>query len=266
MRLIDIEESLHNSGNQLFLSFSMQRSGQHLVIDWICRGLNSSAAHFNHCRLYPTFKGLRLKPMVGRVTLYSKEEIVDSGKIGRNRVGDFLENANYEKEFFSMEDVLPTEINYKYLCKKYQQPIIIILRDPANWLASSLKHPKFNNGQIKAKLKKYERFLELAFNKSEFHQMYFISFNRFILDYSYRSDLAKKLNLGSIALAEEALNRVPDFGGGSSFEGNSSINSIDVCDRWKEYETDEFFRMSMKNDRLNLLSKEFFGQDFIDTF
>jgi len=262
MNFIELPECIHRAGNATYLSFSMQRSGQHLIIDWICRGLGD-IAHINHCRRYLRFRGIRLEPMVGRVSVYGNGDVTDGGKMSREAMCQFVKQFQYSREYYSVEDVLPTVTGYRSLCVRYGNPMIIILRDPANWLASTLKHSKSNRRMVKRKVDMLKNLLDIGIRSSKLPNAAVVNFNRFIVDSSYREDLAERLGLMSLDNAESALHNVPDFGGGSSFGGHDHSTVADVSQRWRTYENDPFYRSLLADRELRSLSEEYFGRDYL---
>lgn len=162
-----------------------------------------------------------------------------------------------------MEDVVPDHFAYRGLCKAYGFPVVVILRDPANWLASTFRHPKTTPARIRNKLGKFRRLLEMAVRNPVHENVVFINYNQFIADAPYRVRLANDLGLISLEQADSALERVPDFGGGSSFEGLAEQASLDVEQRWRQYEHDSAYRQALSDPVLRRMANEFFGKDYL---
>jgi hypothetical protein len=162
-----------------------------------------------------------------------------------------------------MEDVVPEHGAYRGINQAYGFPTIVILRDPANWLASTFKHPKTTAVRVRKKMRKYRLMLEMAVRAPAPKDVVFINYNRFIADASYRALLADKLRLNSLEEAEGALTRVPDFGGGSSFEGLTGSASHDVEQRWRQYEHDSAYHRALSTPGVRAMATQFFCKDYL---
>jgi hypothetical protein len=266
-KLVSIHKSHTRAGRRRTFTFAMQRSGQHLVIDWICRGLDS-VAHFNHCRLYAGWKGLSLEPMTGRISIYANGEVTDSGPVGRKSARAYTQPSHLEHELYSLEDVLPSDAGYSRLAAQRTEPVVIIVRDPANWIASTLQHPKMAR-RAEKKVKAYVRMLIWIAEHEPTGDCVVIRFDRFVTSREYRDGLAAALGLGARDHAESALDRVPEFGGGSSFDGTGAqASNLSVLDRWQRFATDQRFIKLLRTPRLRPLAAKVFGTDqlaFLDT-
>ena len=201
-------------------------------------------------------------PKTGRMRFYRDGEILDSGKLGRRAIGQYAQSLDYPAELYSMEDIVPSDFAYRKLNNAYRVTPIIILRDPANWLASTLKFRKTTPGKARYKVARYERLLRLAIHEGSKYQC--IDFNRFVADVRYRERLASRLDMPFFKEAESALNEVPDFGGGSSFNGRSGVSVENVNQRWREFYNDPFFLSLLSSRRLRALALEFFGKDYLE--
>jgi hypothetical protein len=251
----------HRRGCQsrLFTTFALQRSGQHLVIDWICRGL-VDAVHLNNCRLFRAGLKVVLTPITGRRVVYSPSAIHDSGVQGRRAYRRSLPQRTPSNLVYSLENQSLEQYEIRKLLSRFHPFLIIILRDPANWLASSLRHGMHGNETLKANIKILKEYLRFANGLEATGGSHgtAINFNRFTEDESYRRMIAEKLNLVSFKRAEEALQHTPDFGGGSSFNDRQG-RSNGVHDRYLEYRDDAFFREALKEPELITLVETFFG-------
>ncbi len=252
---LDLPYQKH-SDQQIFTSYSLQRSGQHLVINWICLGL-LDVIHLNHCRFF--FKGKRfvLTPKTGRRIIYSETETDDSGRQGRLSFRKSLPLTSPRNLFYSIEDKSCFESMYSDLVRLTHKTIIII-RDPANWLASSLEHGRSTKKQIQKKIEIFIDFLELANGvRSVKKDMVIINYNKFISSRSYRGSIASALGLMSLERAETALVNTPNFGGGSSFSENKKRSRI--TERWRDYQSNKNFVELLNNKKLVELSIKYWG-------
>ena len=124
----------------IFVSFGLQRSGQHLMIEWICRGLLPDTLHLNHCVFFRDGLSFKLTPFNGRRVIYCNETIDDSGAQGQSDFNKSLPYPSPQHLFFSLEDRSPEENDEKAFIKSHNPFLVFFLRDPANWLASGLRH------------------------------------------------------------------------------------------------------------------------------
>lgn len=243
----------------LWFSFSPQRSGQHLIISWLCTGMGN-VLHFNHCRFFLSGFGLELQPMTGRRALYQIEKSTDdSGIQGRKNLQLSLKGIGHVPNvLYSMEDLSPVMKPFDSLIETNHVKQIIILRDPCNWIASSIKHGKSSKSTLKWKVELYKSLLRLAQNSSESGNLTFINYQQFVVNADYRKKLSNRLHLSDFASAEKTLSEVPDFGGGSSFHNES--HSIDALfSRWKSFKNDSMFLEIINDKELWSLSEKFFG-------
>ena len=92
---------------KIFLTFAPMRSGQHAVIDWICKGLSDGVIHFNLCGFLREGLLYRLWPWNGRRVIYYDTGKSDSGEQGQAKFREEkLENLP-ENLVFSMEHRTP---------------------------------------------------------------------------------------------------------------------------------------------------------------
>ncbi|MEO1132189.1 MAG: hypothetical protein AAFX40_05710, partial [Cyanobacteria bacterium J06639_1] len=237
---------------------------QHVVINWICRGL-VDAIHLNNCCFKrKTFRYV-LTPITGRRVIYSQDTIDDSGVQG---IDHFISSLPLEcpaNLFYSLEDQSTVG---EQVCKLdtvrsrlARSPItILVLRDPANWLASSFSHGRSSREFVMRKLGLFIEYLEKAV--AAIHQpdphLISVNYNQFISDRAYRTQLAEKLHVKDFENAEEALGMTVKFGKGSSFKGDRRSKS--TLERWQIYRDDEVYRDTLKHARLRELSQQFFGE------
>lgn len=243
--------------NQRILqSFALQRSGQHLVINWICRGL-VEAIHLNNCRFRRQNATFYLKPKNRRRVLYSAEKVVDSRIDGNKKFIRSLPSKPLSNLFYSIEDFSITDKRIQKLNNRFKPTTIIILRDPANWLASSLEHKLHPKRFILQKIALFIEYLEQAIHAKEYFRnpCIVVDYNAFVTDQNYRQKLARAININNFDNAEAALSEISPFGGGSSFK--KKHRSKNTLDRWKDYQDDMFYQKAINNQRLLYLAHQF---------
>ncbi|MAS96513.1 MAG: hypothetical protein CMO55_25270 [Verrucomicrobiales bacterium] len=243
----------------IFVSFGLQRSGQHLMIEWICRGLLPDTLHLNHCVFFRDGLSFKLTPFNGRRVIYCNETIDDSGAQGQSDFNKSLPYPSPQHLFFSLEDRSPEENDEKAFIKSHNPFLVFFLRDPANWLASGLRHGLHDPESLRDNKEILKLYLEIALKHKQLNSKYIdINYNRFCQDIQYRSKLSTCFKPFNFKHAEHALEKIAKFGGGSSFS-NGATSSSNTFDRWRDYEHDETFRSILNDRKLLELSQNYFG-------
>ncbi len=202
-------------------TFSMQRSGQHGVLNWLTEQ-NKPSIHYNHCRLVgslpkPKNYVFEFQP--------NKERVVHPYR-------KFQPRGNYKLRIYSFEDqkIIPGLGGKK----------IVIIRDPWNWKASRYKlgWTKLYN----------ENMMWKAHMRSK---LYKIFFNEWFVNKEYRKKICEDLGL---EFTDEGLenmyNQQTSSFDGMSFKGKAQ--EMGVLNRWKRYEKDEKFMKSIEPEMIQL--------------
>lgn len=201
-------------------TFSLKRSGQHAIINWICKQESCKYLHINDCGI------------VNNTTVHSGY-CNDNGNI---RILNAIHNIqDYDLVVRSFED--------KYIEKipDIEGESIIILRDPFNLLASRFKKSNKTNlffpNDIWSQHAQCEDHLIIYFNKWFFCR-------------EYRKEIARKLG---IKFTDNGLEDISWYGF-SSFNGydfDKKAQEMDMLDRWKEYENDDYLWNLVEPDNKN---------------
>jgi len=238
----------------------LMRSGNHALINWIMNQTTERSCFFNNINL-------RKNPFVSLVEekkLQEAYKLLNKGK----KVYNFVEESqgNFEqKDYFiySLEDPnFPAFLNSPFF--KSRKPFvgkarvfyfILILRDIFNNFASRMKNRRNCNQNI------ISTWLNLA--KEFVGETNFLSpkicvnFNEFFTDVKVRKKLASELGL---KFDDKGIqNILPQYGGGSSFDGikyQGKIFEMKVNERWRHYANIPLFKSLVKNKevvRLNSL-------------
>ena len=250
--------------SRTILTFGMQRSGQHLVIGWICRNLGD-CIHFNHCRYVRSGLTYRLTPLTGRRAVYEQGEIRDdSGAQGRALFRSSVQDLRTRNLLYSMEDMRPNVALLNKMLGGRPATIVLILRDPFNWLASSLAHGISTESELRGKIATYRSHLSYATGEktADGYSLVAVDYGRFVTDAEYRYKLAGNLGLGVSDSAEASLSRIPNFGGGSSFSKTQFDEShqSSVFTRWEKFVGDPFYRSILNDRELTDSADAFFGE------
>jgi len=261
-----IEPPCINGNVKKFVTLSLQRSGQHAVINWIC-SQKKDVIHFNHCNFERKHLSNWITPINNRVIHYDSNDKIDSDIQSYDEMVDFLSRIERCKHLlYSFEDVdIENKILQKYILKT-KPIVIIILRDPYNWLASTLKHREFGFKQLVNKKKILIKYMKQALYLNDYLgcPTVTINYNKWVTDKTYRKDICLALDIPFSASADKSILEVPDFGGGSSFEGTKPIKECynnSVFDRWKDFTSDPVYRELLNDPHLIDLSKSFFATD-----
>ena len=251
-----IHELINLRDNRLIFVFGTQRSGNHMFIEWLCSGLGNTL-HLNHCYL---LKKPKFKFCIGgrRITLHknSKKTIVVDPTKKHTRINQIecLEKLDLQETTFTYSfENLPV---YMGFLKKHSKHLrIVILRDPANFIASYFKYVGEDVKHTRKVISTYISYLKLFENKDT---LLFINFNKFVSDESYRKIISNEISNHSHTLADATLSDVSDFGGGSSF--SKLQKSPKVFDRWEHYRDNKAYKDLLRDKELIRLSKLFFDK------
>lgn len=245
---------------KIFQIYGVQRSGNHLIIKWVCEGLGNSI-HLNNLSLSYNLFDKYLVP--DKIKIYRKLEgdVFTKDYIRRSK---FLSIKSLRKILSSPELITSTLI---YSFENILFPIkfspelnitkkIIVLRDPANFIASFLKLYGVNSKKTKRVIKVYKSYLKLYVDQKENSQILFINFNQFVQNFTYRRKISISIKDHKFERANKCLEEVSDFGGGSSF--TKLKPTPDVFNRWKFYHHSDYYKELCSDKELINLATNFF--------
>jgi len=237
------------------LIFTMMRSGNHAIINWLARSSSNQVTDYNFSP-HGWEKG-RLLP--GN----PKEYIEKYG-------GELPERVIFSQENFDLNWIDEHKFIKKFGSGFYW---IIIIRDPFNWLASYKKKFKgthltkpwtYANGlQCIPAFEIYKQYVDQALGVKDYtagkKQIHIINYNEWVDSKKYRDETAYKF-LGTES-NEDALNVVPRFGGGSSFDGlnyNGKARKMKIMERYKSFIQDEEFNRLALDDKIQEANNKIF--------
>lgn len=258
--------SKDNGSPRTFVTLSLKRSGQHAVINWLCTQARD-IVHFNHCNFERRNACYWITASTNRVVQYKGSEKFDNGVQQRDDLIQLLSRIdNYKQLLYSFEDF---DVEHKQLRKyilKESPTVVIIIRDPYNWLASTLKRKDCDYEQLVKKKRVLIKHLEYALHLKKYpgYPLIFINYNKWVTDQEYRKEICRLLAIPFSDSLDKAILEVPDFGGGSSFSGARTITekfSSNVFYRWKEFISDSLYRELLDDNYLAELSRSFFETD-----
>jgi hypothetical protein len=218
------------------LFLGLRRSGNHSVINWLLDHADSSHVFYNN--VWPQNPFLRSP---------------DSHR------GDGT-NGHVNLSVCSFED-RPLCLIGSSQCYPYRslpgapavkrRMYVVLMRDPFNLFASQLKssmdRPRYASGLSMAQL--YLSYISEHVGSTNVldGEKLFILYNRWRSDKSYRESIAGRLGL---TISERALDKVPKYGGGSSFEGrwaDGNGSQMRTHERWMHYKDDSRYVALFRN-------------------
>lgn len=250
---------------RLFLTLSMQRSGQHLVIRWLCQNLGE-AIHFNFCHFRRRGLAMALMPRTGRRVIYQGDAIDDSGIQTAAALYPSLPQGRFAALLYSVEDHDPADPMLRRLIQRHRHclRVLVVLRDPYNWLASTMQLRDESAAATRRRTERCKRYLTHALREDwpVDCPVTVVKYDRFVLDHAYRRQLARELEVPVRPAAEAALQEVPAFGGGSSFSG--TVPSADLRDavfeRWRHFVDDPHYLAIAQDPELAALATALFPE------
>lgn len=198
--------------NRNLYIFAMKRSGQHAIINWLCKQ-NQPSLHYNACR----FKS---KPVPGKNKYEYKNNNIITYKHNN------FDHNNYNLIIYNFEDKSPKNIS-----DRYKDNSIVITRNIYNLVASRLqKGLKWNKG---------------AWQDINNWKGYIIHFDSWFIDEGYRKQICKdlELNFTDDGLQDVFANGVSGFDG---LNNDGNAQEMDVLNRWKKWENNSKYKEIIK--------------------
>lgn len=217
-----------------YIILGMKRSGHHAILHWICYNFKS-AIHYNDYRIHDS-KFIPAHPHQKPVRFGEGEPNV----------------VVYNCEDFKCDQLSP--LMKLPLWKKYNTYFSIVLRDPYNWIASSLKAGGGLASRITRRVQMYKNQYKIFKDIGAIP----ISYNRWVEEESYREHIGKKLSLPTI---DKGVRKVSVRGGGSSFDKlkfKGDASKMDVFGRWKAYKNNPIMQMLLNDKELLRINEECF--------
>jgi hypothetical protein len=291
------------SSKRGFVIFSLSRSGHHSIIDYIYENLAKDKFFLNNPkdlemplkeRVYFYFNKNKYFNKKNFNQIYLDDKILNERKKGLQKLSWISEPKKLEIPLKLKNIIINLEnydfINYNkeiniYLnkiCKNIKTKIaIIIIRNPFNLLASRIKHGRPITSQERKKnkinlekfirlWKKYALFFINKKNLEGFDKTILISYDKWISSANSRKKYCKELQ---IKYKYFDLQKIPFFGGGSSFEGYSPTkgkNKLNLLERYKELINShrkedkqlkrKYINLFKKHPEIKELSEKIFGE------
>lgn len=249
----------------LIFTLSMQRSGQHAVINWLCSQIGR-VIHFNHCVFLRQNTTYYIRPTNNRVILYDGQtkqdshiQTYESMLIQLNQI----KNTNTSL-LYSFEDICPQNRMLANFINRKSPMVIIIVRDPFNWLASTLKHKQYTTQELIKKKSIYISYLNTILDSAHRTKSHIVPiiFNQWATSIEYRRSLCESIDIPFTDIADQSVSEIPDFGGGSSFDGTDATQvKANIFNRWEDYIHDDTFNTILDDSNLKKLALQCFDLD-----
>ena len=258
-----LSESSTNDRSKQFLTLSLKRSGQHAIINWLCYQLGD-VAHLNHCSFERSGMRNIITPINNRLITYRGVKKHDTG-IQSDLPSSIFKSSDwpYKNTLHSFENTdLENKLIKKY-ARKYDTKVVLIMRDPYNWLASTMKRKNNTEAELKEKVGMLKKYLEQALSIRNYlgRDMVAINYNRWSSQTEYREEICENMGIVFSSIADESVNEIPNFGGGSSFTGiamDCKDSAEGYENRWKEFVNDSLYRELLEDEYLVHVSNLFF--------
>ena len=222
------EKNIHNKVELRF--YGLSRSGNHAIIQWIIRHMKGKVRFLNHCSASKNpykfkhsykqwYNGMEVHAAHNFNHLDYLIFSYENQKLPNTKTSYF---KKYHDKFFGPSDKIVD---------------ILILRDPFNHFASVLKSGM--NVTASYLFSFEELWIDYAFeflNKTNYlgNNTLKINYNKWVKDNSYKISILQFLNLQQKSNSA-VYNKIPKFGGGSSFDNlnyQDRADNMDVFSRW----------------------------------
>lgn len=233
---------------EILIIFGMQRSGNHLAINWIRGQTPASTVFYNNIR--------------------KDSHPFDAWSLYNLRRNKGLPKIILSYEDVGLEDVLSGRLR-DFVAQRQRSPGVsvrcgVVLRDPYNLFASRLKSKpeRFETDEsIDFQQQLYISHGTIARTPREVggFEVVPILYNRLLADADYRNELSSTLGLEK---GDKGLEQVPMNGLGSSFDGYLADHKQiqkGVFERWRALESDPRLRKAVDHPRIRQIGEELFA-------
>ncbi len=245
--------------DRVYIVLAMQRSGHHLIVNQLCHQIGR-VLHLNNCVLT---QGNGIRPLAGRYRTYDSAETFDSGLLDRAEYRAQIKRVRprYDQLVCSFENAKLDRDYVRHAPAHGQAVTICVVRDPFNWVASTLKHGKEMAGQLPERISLWKAHVAQCLHPETYADSAFIGINydRWVTDETYPRSVCHQLGL---PYDDTGRDDVIDFGTGSSFDGtrlDGAAAGMMVMERWRAYQEDTDYRSIFDNNPdLARLSEQYF--------
>lgn len=253
----------------------MPRSGNHAIIEWLMRNLDTQSLIFlNNCGEGDPFQSFSYCNFFIEGTRRKHR-----GNIHREKNAHFdrLMNlkGNVEQLVISYEMFSPLPNERKCLWEQCGingtlQRDIFVVRSPLNLIASSLQRIRKEYARPRRCSARTNLFKKQISTQYGAYMEVFggaktttVIYDRWGAEEDYRLECLKELSLSAVSLD---LGEMTDAGGGSSFDANQEVRTISMSRRWENFREDSDFLESLdliaKSEKAMTGIEEVFPDDY----
>jgi len=244
--------------DRVIVALAMRRSGHHAVMNQLCYQLDR-VLHLNNCKK-TWISGI--VPIKGRFRLYENQRVIDTGPQPYKKYRTMIATMEFSPNLmYSLEDA-DVGVDYSKAVEPHRsRTTICVVRDPFNWLASSLQQGADMAANIERRISLWKKQVSQCLRPDTYPYGHFVdvNYNRWVLDRAYREDLSRRLGLN---FSDHGLDEVLEFGPGSSFDGtqlDGKGSRMNVMKRFKRFEHDPRYRSLVNDQELISLSECYFA-------
>jgi hypothetical protein len=243
---------IHNE----FRIIAMQRTGHHAIEDWIYAGFNHPKFKITHCNFRD---GTRIPSKSKKNSYRNLNKIFDENEFFNLLIYDFQQVNLDEMHDGNLRERDGYQIwpaANKFLVER--SLIILIIRNPYNWVASYLQKWRFLKNPA---LNRYKKHLKQAIGIKNYFGDYSDNFVVFYYDkwFSDENYRKKMINLLGMNCGSEQYQEVPVMGGGSGFDElkhQGNAGKMKVLERYKVYLKDWQFKKIFQDKELIELAEK----------
>lgn len=255
----------NNANSQIYFLWGLKRSGIHFFVNWLYHNLGATqqAEIVANLNIHPQLQRGFYDPLTS-VAFFNNCGHLNSRdyQLGAISGKDFRRCAeDYKSIIFGLEDAdLKGCVKQTLLSPNITH--IILLRDPLNNIASRKKAAQ-NKPDVfpthEGYLALYENYCkEVLQHSNHIKRKYFVSYNRMVLEPSYRKKIAARLKIPNFDYTD----LVSAYGDGSSFTGLKTPNKKELMTRFKDYSIPTTLLEQLKHQKYTLeVCRKIFGYD-----
>lgn len=247
--------------------FHTKRGGGHAVINWLAHASGRQVFHLNNVFGKPStlrWRGQRIfqRMLEGDGGVYGLE--LPPGTGWRELAAMHKQILLYNIENIELPRVAGIEMlnggATAIIGESGERRTVTILRDAFNTFASVRRGKKRWQRRLNTFYKDHWKVYAREFLGESRHlpaDTIHISYNHWFLSADYRREIATRFGFED---TEKGLDEVPEYGGGSSFEGREFQNkasAMDVLNRWRHFEDDPVYLRALDDETIELSNRIF---------
>ena len=240
----------------VYYLYSFARAGHHAVMNWICEQSRPSVYFDNSTIL----KGENLSIKSNTHTMFpdNSDEIAEVRLRGVNRKGKnivpILPKVS-ECKLVVIGFIYANIVKRSNLYLKNKN-VIIVLRDPYNWVASRVKHGGGVLLKTKGLLPLWKDYAKICLGDIKLHldnlNLIDINYNAWFSSEEYRKNLANRLG---IQFTDKGLGYLKHMGISKFQSEETNGRKLNVLERYNEIDVNSYI-----DDEMKELSKRYFGE------